>query len=210
MDPKETLDLNDQTSTPNGEDTQTQYVEINWEQISLEELKKSYRRQSDYTKKSQELAKEKKEFEKQLKQLENNNEDEDVKAAEAFLKSKGYLTKEEMQQELERIQRVQKDEILLQRLLDTNPSLKQHETAIRKIAEVDNRALEDIVVDYNFISTDKLSKAKESRDIVGGGKKEIDNKPDISSMTPEQWEAFKAKNGIGKKWMFINSTSKTL
>lgn len=207
MDSNETLDLQDQTSADENQgNNQEQFIEINWEQISLDELKKGYLRQSDYTRKTQELAKER---EQSMRQS-NDDEPDDVKAAEAFLKSKGYLTKAEMDALLEAKLKAQKDEITLEKIIDANPTLKQHEEAIRKIAQIDNSAIEDIVVKYNFITTDKLSKAKANRDLVWGWTKEQSEKVDISSMTPEQWEAYKKKTGIGKKWMFVWSNSRSL
>jgi hypothetical protein len=121
-------------------------------------------RQSDYTRKTQELAKEK---EQAVRQSVSDDEPDDVKAAEAFLKSKGYLTKAEMDAMLEAKLKTQKDEVTLEKIIDANPTLRQHEEAIRKIAQIDNSAIEDIVVKYNFLSTDKLAKAKSNRDLVG-------------------------------------------
>lgn len=48
-------DLNDQGHVTE----QSNYVEIDGQQVDLEELKKGYMRQSDYTKKTQEIAREK-------------------------------------------------------------------------------------------------------------------------------------------------------
>jgi hypothetical protein len=159
------------------------------------------------TKKTQEIAKERKAFEDSKRP--QVQEDEDVKAAEAFLKSRNYLTRDEMLAELESFQKKQKDDLDLQRIIENNPSLKQHEEAIRKIAQVDNSALEDIVTKYNFLSSDKLTKAK-SRDIVGGSNKDQDKQVDIDSMTPEQWAKFKAEKGIGQKGSFTSSVARTL
>jgi hypothetical protein len=121
-------------------------------------------RQSDFTRKTQALAEEKRKLES-IQQ--SDDEPDDVKAAEAFLKSKGYLTKAEMDAMLEAKLKTQKDEVTLEKIIDANPTLKQHEEAIRKIAQIDNSAIEDIVVKYNFLSTDKLAKAKSNRDLVG-------------------------------------------
>ncbi len=48
-------DLNDQGQVS---EQQSNYVEIDGQQVDLEEVKKGYMRQSDYTKKTQELARE--------------------------------------------------------------------------------------------------------------------------------------------------------
>lgn len=55
-----------ETNTPPGEpvaQTEAQVIEINGEQVPLDELKNGYLRQSDYTKKTQELAQQRKEHE---------------------------------------------------------------------------------------------------------------------------------------------------
>jgi hypothetical protein len=146
--------------------------------------------------------------------MKGRNEDpDDVKAAKDFLdsyiKEAGLITKDKMQEEIEAIRRQQNDQVELTRIFESNPSLKQHEEAIKALAKTDNSALEDIIVKYNFLSSDKLKKAKE-RSIVGSSSKEQDKVLDIKNMTPEQWEKFKAEKGIGNKGMFSSSSSRSL
>ncbi len=77
------------------------------EKVTLSELKKGYMRQSDYTRKTQELSKkdEKKVVDKSKEIIENKEDypEEDVKAAEYFMKIAkdkfGLLTKEEYEAE---------------------------------------------------------------------------------------------------------------
>lgn len=199
MDSTETPDLEDQTSAGFDQEN-TQQIEINGEMVDIEELKKGYLRQSDYTRKAQELAKAKAELER--KPQGDLSEEE---LADQFIAQKGYVKKSDLQAEIEARLSKERESSKLDRIIDLNPSLKQHETAIRKIAEVDNSAIEDIIVKYNFLSSDKLSKAKQ-RDVVGSGKGE--EKPlDIASMTPEQFTAWKAKNGIGSSTNFTRGRS---
>lgn len=199
MDSTETLH-EDGTSLDNSQEQNTQKIEINWEMVDIDELKKGYLRQSDYTKKAQELAREK---EKINKKPENElNEDE---LAEKFLQDKGYVKKSDIQAEIDARLAKERDSYYLDKLIENNPSLKQHEVAIRKIAEVDDSAIDDIIVKYNFLSSDKLNKAKQ-RDIVWGGKQE-EKSIDISNMTSEQWEAYKAKMWIGgSNWLSKSRT----
>jgi hypothetical protein len=199
MDSTETLDLNDQTSAgDNQENTQT--FEVNGEMLTLEELQKGYLRQSDYTRKAQELAREKASL--QSKPQGDLTEDE---LADQFIAQKGYVKKSDLQAEIDARLARERESSKLEKLIDMNPTLKQHETAIRKIAEVDDSAIEDIIVKYNFLSSDKLSKAKQ-RDVVGSGKGD-DKQVDIANMTLEQYAAWKAKNGVGQSTNFSRGRS---
>lgn len=186
MDSNETI-LEEGTSLDNGQEKNTQQIEVNWEMVDIEELKKGYLRQSDYTKKTSELA----EMRKSL----NSDVNPDDAAAEKYLQEKGYVKKDEILSEVEKRLKSDKDAYYLDKLIEANPNLKQHENAIKKIAEVDNSALDDIIVKYNFLSSDKLSKAKQ-RDIVWAGLPKEESKVDIANMTSEQFQARKAKNGI--------------
>lgn len=200
MDSNETLH-EDGTSLDNNQEQNTQQIEINWEMVDIEELKKGYLRQSDYTKKAQELAREREKINK--KPESELNEDE---LAEKFLQDKGYVKKSDIQAEIDARLAKERDAYYLDKLIENNPLLKQHEVAIRKIAEVDDSAIDDIIVKYNFLSSDKLNKAKQ-RDIVWGNNQE-EKSIDISNMTSEQWEAYKAKMWIGgTNWL---SKSRTL
>lgn len=189
MDSNETL-LEWETSADNGQEQNNQKIIIDWQEVDIEELKKGYLRQNDYTKKTQELAKEREALKWKP----------EVDETDEYLQQKGYIKKDDLQTEIEKRLARERDEYKLDKLIESNPQLQQHAEAIRKIATVDNSALEDIIVKYNFLSSDKLSKAKQ-RDIVGWGAKE-EKTLDIDSMTSEQWEAYKAKNGIGRNaWL---------
>jgi hypothetical protein len=135
-----------------------QEIELDGAKVSIEELTKGYLRQSDYTRKTQELAEQR----KALEQTKSESEPDEVKNAKEFLKSEGYVTKED----LERIKAEQADEMKLQRIFDQNPDLKAHEQAIRAIGKTDNSAYEDIIVKYNFSTKDKLAKARSANSVI--------------------------------------------
>lgn len=188
--------------TPEGTTTQEwekpeqpQYLEINWEQISVEEAVKGYLRQSDYTKKTQELAKQREELEK-VKKTEAPSEDE---AVNAYLKSQGYLTKEDIEKERLSL----KEELAMERFFANNPELTKHEDAIRAIAKTDNSALEDIVVKYNFIASDKIQKAKSNKVIVWEAKKTDDQPKNWKDLTADEKKKRKQEHGLtGRRGSF--------
>jgi len=162
------------------------------ETVSMNELKSGYLRQSDYTKKTQELAEERKGFET----AEPVEADADVDAAKKFLQSEGYLTQAEVDAKLAAFEKRQEDGKLMASFFNSNPDLKQFKGAIETIAKTDDSAIEDIVVKYGFTSTDKLKKAK-ARGAVGtssyeGGKEKAIE--EMSSTEFAEWKAKAAKN----------------
>lgn len=185
------------------EGTQTFNVKVwtdaNWEpimqEVSLDELQNWYMRQSDYTRKTQELAEERKQITKQDPTYQKPDDDEDA-AVEEYLQGKGYAKKDNVQdlvkKELENYQKKQQDEITIQNLVSANPDLKQFEWAIRKIAATDDSAIEDIVVKYGFSSHDKLSKAKQRGIVWSWGYDESKPKP-VSEWTKDDWAKFEAQ-----------------
>jgi len=178
---------------------QPQFIEIDWEQISIEDVKKWFLRQSDYTKKTQELAKQREEIERMRQWQQAPEQQEDEKVVDEYLKSKGYLTKSDFEKEKEAL----KQESYFDKFFDANPDLSKHEEAIRAIAKVDNSALEDIVVKYNFSTSDKLQKAKSSRSLVWDIKKDESNPKTIKTMTAAEYAKWKSEQWLSsKKWMF--------
>ena len=156
--------------------------------VTEDELLNGYLRQSDYTKKTQELAEQRK-----MTQPTEQPIDDDA-AVEQYLASKGYAKKETVESIVEAkmkwLSKAQQDEQHIQSVISSNPELKQFEWAIRKIAATDDSAIEDIVVKYGFSNHDKLSKAK-NRDIKGGSNKVESNQPKpASEWTKEERSAF--------------------
>ena len=97
------MDSTTETTLPEGTSTEVEQpvmVEIDWQQVDIEELKKGYLRQSDYTKKTQEIA----ELRKKLETA-PSDDDDPVKAKRHILAGKRYLTKEQLKAEQEEFAR---------------------------------------------------------------------------------------------------------
>ena len=172
----------DGTDNNQGQVTQ---VEIDWEMVDIEELKKGYLRQSDYTRKTQELA----ELRKQQETAPAWDENDDVVAAKDFVRN--YLEELWLADLPTKLKREQNDKSF-DEIVQFEPTLKQQESAIKKIAEVEWLSIEDVIKNYNFLSSDKLEKAKQSRQIVGKVWFEEPKQKTLETMTPAEYEAFKA------------------
>lgn len=196
----------DANITPSGDQSPKMYNVKVWmdangnpmmQEVSEDELINGYLRQSDYTKKTQELAEERKMVQWQVSKPAEPNDDE---AVEAYLQGKGYAKADTVDQLIEKklqwITKAQQDEQTIQSLLSSNPDLKQFEWAIRKIAATDNSAIEDIVVKYGFSSHDKLAKAKANHSLMWNSTKwEDSNKPKpVSERTKDDWAKFEKEN----------------
>ena len=169
--------------------------------VTEDELINGYMRQSDYTRKTQELAEERKQLQWQTQKA-DTTDDEDANV-EAYLQSKGYAKADQVNQlvneRLQAIQKNQQDEETLRKLIVENPELKQYEWAIREIAKNDNSALEDIVVKYGFSTHDKLADAKKRSVMWWTPTYENKEKP-VSEWTEKDWELFEAQH----KWKQFN------
>lgn len=128
-------------------------VEVNGEKLSISELKNGYMRQSDYTRKTQEL--------KKTPDVQPQNEDPDTAAAEQrmeqFLEKKGYvksetLTKREQEQQLT---------MATKDMIRDNPTLKSYELVIKELVEKTGKHPADIVEQY-LPDVDKVIKAKQA------------------------------------------------
>ena len=159
-----------------------QKINIGGEEVDIEELKKGYMRQSDYTKKTQELSKIKKE----------STLTDDERNAIEFLKNSGFATKED----LEQFTRSQAQEVTLQQIMSENPDLKPYEQAIKDLSKTLSIAPEDVIEKYGFKSKDKLSRAKEQGDVKGSLSQK---QKSISEMNDKEYAEYKAKMGFGQK-----------
>lgn len=163
--------------------------------VTEDELINGYMRQSDYTRKTQELAEERKQLQWQVTR-QDTSDDEDANV-EAYLQSKGYAKADQVEklvnERLQGIAKNQQDEETLRKLIIENPELKQYEWAIREIARNDNSALEDIVVKYGFSTHDKLSEAKK-RSVMWWSTNSVDGKKPMSEWTEKDWELFEAQH----------------
>ena len=116
----ETTTLNEETEVAQGQVTETS---SEWE-------KKYKDLQSDYTKKAQELA----ELKKNEQPAHTEESTDDVLAAKKFVKE--YLDELGLTSLPEAIKQKQNDESF-ERLADYEPSLKEKEQAIKKIAQIE-------------------------------------------------------------------------
>jgi hypothetical protein len=106
-------------------------------------------RQSDYTKKTQELS-------QQRKQVELSEEEKNTLE---WMKSNDFITKEDIQKEIANLKKQQEEEEKLKGIMQSNPDLLRFEPAIRKLGNQSNEAWEDIIVKNGFIESNKLKKA---------------------------------------------------
>lgn len=96
------------------------FIEVNGEKLSIDELKAGYLRQSDYTKKTQELAELRKQsiqeaIQASQKQYEQPEESEEDKLAKEFINQHGLLTKQEAENLLKKQELAAKDEMEFQK-----------------------------------------------------------------------------------------------
>jgi len=180
------------------------WTDVNGESImqsvSQDELVNGYLRQSDYTRKTQELADERKVLDQKDTQATSQGfqwDTNDDEAVDAYLIGKWYAKAEDIErlveQKLKWVTKSQQDEQSIQFILTSNPELKQFEWLIRKLASTDDRAIEDIVVSYGLSNHDKLSKAKQ-RDVVGwSNKMESGKAKPVSEWTPAERATFEAQ-----------------
>jgi len=172
-------------------------IEVDWEKVSLEDIKErkgGYLRQSDYTKKTQEVATMRKELESKISEANQPKieETDDVKAAREFLKNEGVVTKSD----LENLQKAQEAEFKFREMLDINPNLSTHEQAIRDLQKATWEAYEDVITKYWFSNSDKLSKAKQAnKTLVWGSDKESGEKS-IADMTESEYDAYRKREGF--------------
>ena len=170
------------------------------QEVTEDELVNGYLRQSDYSRKTQALAEEKKMLSAQASKAQDAgfqwNTDDDA-AVEAYLQSKGYAKADTVERLVEEkikwLNKSQQDEATIQSVIASNPDLKQFEWAIRKIAATDDSAIEDIVVKYGFSSHDKLSKAKQRQIVWGSDKFDSGEPKPVSKRTKEDWAKFESQ-----------------
>jgi len=188
--------MNNAISDSNEQPQDAQTVEVNGEMVSIEEIKNSYMRQSDYTRKTQELAQERKELEAlraQQLQAEGGSGDagdDELQRAVKVLKDNGFVTKQELE-----------NENRMKNLFKTVPELKSQRKAIEELARVHGKAPEDVVHEYGFMDRAKLEEAKSRMDVVGSpspmAKSESVSILGANSKQFAQWKAVNVKDGDG-------------
>lgn len=172
-----------------------EFVEVNWEKISKDELVKGYMRQSDYTKKTQEISKEREQLQMLQKKSDDWSSTTEDEALLKRLKERWVVTKDE----LERVKIEATMDQSFSDILRTNPELKQHEAAIRALQKSEGTAWEDVITKYGFASADKLEKAKQGK-MVGDSSSSPKVK-DPMQMTDKEWEQYKLEKSLNKSWM---------
>lgn len=179
---------------------EVQTIEVNGEHIPLDELKKGYMRQADYTRKTQEIAEAKRTLARRPEHSTGGKEEpsEEVKKAISLLKQHGVVTKDD----LEALQAQQQDANEFNDFISSNPDLVNYASAIKAIGATDNRSWQDIAISYGFTSKDKLAKAKASRPIIGNS---VPTEPKTRSITElsdaefAEWEKNHAGHGKFRK-----------
>lgn len=166
-------------------------VEIDGQQVDIEELKKGYMRDSDYRKKTMELAEEKKKLKPEpADSHEPVDLEKDVDTLVNMLAPKLH----------ERF--VSRQETDLEKFLQQNPDLESKRKLLEDLGKTSNKSYWDIAAEYDLKPSDALEKSK-SRKIVGESKLEQKQGPKISDMSPDEWKAYKKEQlGIGSRQMW--------
>lgn len=163
-------------------------IDVNGKKLTLAELKGGYMRQSDYTRKTKELAEMKRQPE-----VQPQNTDPDLETLETWMdqrmEAKGYvkkdaLTKRDAEQQMN---------MALQDLVKDNPGLKSYETAIKKLVESTGEHPADVVEKY-LPDADKLMKAKSSNSDIMGSNTKGGKNVSFADMTPAQRTEWYSKN----------------
>lgn len=166
------------------EHPETPTVEIDGQQVSLEELKKGYLRQSDYTRKMQEISQMRK--------------DPDPDDQGDFAKDLDTLVEVLAPKLQERFVTRQDNE--LEKFISANPDLEGKRKLLEDLGKASNKSYWDIADEYGLKESEALEKAK-SRKIVG--KKDIEPKKPRSLMdlSPEEYAQWKKDNlGRSEQW----------
>lgn len=143
-----------------GEGNTPSVVEVDGELIPLEELKKGYMRQSDYTRKTQQLSQAKS---KSLDELKESNPDLYEQVVQP-LREAGLATKEEMllafHEEVAKLDEKKKAEKTAKQFFEENPDLEKSQKAILELSKNTGMTPEEVAIHYWFADSDKLQKGK--------------------------------------------------
>lgn len=183
------------TATPDGtvmdSDKDVQTFEIGGEEVTLDQIqerKKGYMRQDDYTRKTQELA----ELRKGSQSSPKSEDEIERDTLTDELRKRGFAVKDDLKQ----VQTQTKMEASFGDLLSSTPELKKHEAAIRALQSSEWGAYEDVIQKYGFLSADKLKKAKSANRVTPGRKIDGDTTVSIADLWVEEYEAYKNKMGL--------------
>lgn len=188
---------------------------LDWEQAgatdseqnegSTNEWESQYRKlQADYTKKSQELADIKKQQETWWSITNDKIPNPDEEQLLGWMKKQWFVRHNDLEKQNEQ----QKFEIWFNQLLQENPDLKQFEWAIRAVQKVEGGSFEEVAIRHWFTSWDKLEKARASRNkMVWNDNSEKQQEKRLTDMTPDEYEAWKKKNGVWYSAWLVGSWS---
>lgn len=179
----------DQPENGNGDQAiqQSQTFEVNWQKLSWEQLVSNYKNlQAEFTRKTQELSKTKKESELS---------DDDKNAIE-FLRKNNFLTREDLEWYASQRQK----ETRLSEIISLNPELQSYEIAIKDLSKSTWLAPEDVIEKYGFKSKDKLAKAKSQGDIKWTPS--TNKTKTIAEMSMDEYEKWRKEKWIWNKWTF--------
>jgi len=152
---------------------------------------------ADYRRKTQEVAEER----RKLEEMKNWTRTEEDQAVDQYLKKwteeNGVLTQAQLDSKLA----AQRQELEFERFIDNNPAMGQFKDALKTLWKGSDKAWEDLAVEYGFSTSDKLSKAKGSRDVKWNLRKDEVTPKSVADMNPEEYAARKASVPKGEKWV---------
>lgn len=134
-------------------------VEVDGEMIAVEELKKGYMRQKDYTHKTQQLSQAKS---KSLDELKESNPDLYEQVVKP-LQEAGIATKEDIKQQFEELKTQEKAETTAKQFFEENPDLESSKKAILELSKSKGMTPEEVAIHYWFMDSDK----RKTRDVKG-------------------------------------------
>jgi hypothetical protein len=143
--------------------------EIDGEKVSLSTLKEwkaNGLRQSDYTRKTQELAQQRKELESKQIPVQA---DDDLERAKAILKQSGFVTREDLDAERQKLLNEQSEKERARQLeseLSKNQSFSSYKPAIEAMMKIHpDKSIDEILVLGGFIDQSKLEKANSRNEV---------------------------------------------
>lgn len=154
---------------------------------TLEWERKYKELQADYTRKSQELA--------NLKKTGTQYNEDELEEFNTLVDQRVQVNKEALTTKI-------KEDLMFEKILESDPDLKGKATAIKELAEAKGLSYEETIEKYWFASSDKLAKAKE-RSLVGD--RVMETKPrTINDLTPEEYA--ERKQSVSKSNPFTKAT----
>lgn len=130
MDSQDQVGVDEASNNEQSDETSNEFqaspelIEVNGEMLTLDEIKLGYMRQSDYTKKTQELS--------QMKQQQSNHQlgevDEDQEIVNKFIAENNLMTQEDVQKLLKKHKSMTEDEIAFNNYVKKyNPTPEQQQ-----------------------------------------------------------------------------------